>query len=422
MSKLLGGPTRYFNLTGISTAIALTLSGSLYAQASLTPDDMAMVEQAKELTQNTDMLDGVDWKSPKGFDAAYRDATNLIERIKGNNKAFSKKDQQEAQARENFSKQSIVVFASRSMGEEGLNNLFDAVSGMPDVVVVFRGIPQDANLGEAMLEIQSLISHRDPIPNVVINPVLFTEYDIESVPAIVVREGEEAGAGELPKSIAKVYGLNNPSWLLERIKDGEAGDLGFKGPAVTISEPDLIELMKERFTKIDWEEKKEKAVKNFWHKQSFNELPVALQNRTREIDPSIHITEDIKTEDGAIVAAKGSIINPLSLRPFTQALVVFDPSSKKQVEKVKETLPRIKNTAGVNRITYIVTKLDTEDGWDSYKEITDELDSPVFLLTPDVRDRFQIELAPSVVTAKAGSFIVEELGIQDSDSAEDGSQ
>lgn len=413
MSKLLGGPTRYFSLTGISTAIALILSSSLYAQTSLTPEDMAMVEQAKELSKNRDMLEGVDWKSPKGFDGAYRDAVSLVERIKGNNKAFSQAEQQEAQARENFSQQSIVVFASRSMGEEGLSDLFDAISGMPDVVVVFRGIPQDANLGEAMLEIQNLISDRDPLPNIVINPVLFTEYDVKSVPAIVVREDESPGVGELPKSIAKVYGLNNPSWLLERIEEGETGDLGFKGPALTISEPDLIELMKERFTKIDWEEKKEQAVKNFWHKQSFNELPVALQNRTREIDPSIHITEDIKTVDGAIVAAKGSVINPLSLRPFTQALVIFDPSSKRQVEKVKEALPRVKNTAGVNRITYIVTKLDTEDGWDSYKKITDELDAPVFLLTPDVKDRFQIEFAPSVVTAKAGSFIVEEMGIQD---------
>ena len=60
-------------------------------------------------------------------------------------------------------------------------------------------------------------------------------------------------------------------------------------------------------------------------------------------------------------------------------------------------------------MTIIVTRLDKEDGWDSYEEISDLLDEPVHLLTPDVRDRFELEYVPSVITAEGKIFKVEEL-------------
>lgn len=46
---------------------------------------------------------------------------------------------------------------------------------------------------------------------------------------------------------------------------------------------------------------------------------------------------------------------------------------------------------------------------DSYKKISDHFDAPIYLLTPDLISRFELEYTPSVITAKGGKFIVREL-------------
>jgi len=167
--------------------------------------------------------------------------------------------------------------------------------------------------------------------------------------------------------------------------------------------------MKKRFAKIDWEEQKRGAVKNFWNKQNFRELPEAHKDRVRELDPTVYISEDITAPDGTLIAKQGDLINPLDVAPFTQAVVVLDPLDEDQVARVKEALPRINQVPGVTRITYIVTRLDREEGWDSYTKTTDTFDAPVFLLTPDVAQRFELEYVPSIITAQGKRFVVEEL-------------
>nr|WP_264194051.1 TrbC family F-type conjugative pilus assembly protein [Marinomonas algarum] len=316
---------------------------------------------------------------------------------------------EQSQAKEDFSNKNIVLFASRSLGKQGLKNIFETASHNQDVLVVFRGIPKEANLGEAMLEIQEIAVQYDPVPNIIIDPSLFEEYKVEVVPAVVIREESTTGFNKLPKEVAKVFGLSTYDWVMSQIESGGRGDLGVRGPVSEISEPDLIELMKERFAAIDWEEKKEAAKNNFWKNQRFRTLPRATEHRTRLIDPSIYITDDIKAENGAIIASKGDVINPLDITPFTQAVIVFDPLDKEQVALIKKSLVRISETAGVTRLTYIATRFDKEAGWDSYKEATDTFKSPVYLLTPDLQARFHLERVPSVITAKGRRFSIEEL-------------
>ncbi|MBZ3672433.1 hypothetical protein JT305_10545 [Salmonella enterica subsp. enterica serovar Senftenberg] len=111
------------------------------------------------------------------------------------------------------------------------------------------------------------------------------------------------------------------------------------------------------------------------------------------------ITSDISTPDGTVLLTRVTI-NPLcdpkevckhGTRPFTQAVVVFDPLDKKQMELLAKKLPEIKLEPGVQRITYIATEFDKDKGWDSYKSVTDNFDAPVYLLTPDLITRFELE-------------------------------
>jgi conjugal transfer pilus assembly protein TraW len=93
-------------------------------------------------------------------------------------------------------------------------------------------------------------------------------------------------------------------------------------------------------------------------------------------------------------------------------VVVFDPLDKKQIATLAKALPDIRKAPGVQRITYIATRFDRDKGWDSYKEITDHFDTPVYLLTPDLVSRFELEVTPSIITAKDKKFIVRELAVE----------
>jgi len=411
MTRSLAAPTRYFKAAlAAAVIIAAPAMAQQTSQSPLTDEDMEIVRKSKEIAESAQAAEMPDWLRTDNakFSAAHQEAKELVQQLQQTDPTMKRMNEL-AKAKTRFSNQKVVVFASRSLGSQGLKDLLDMASGNPDVLVVFRGIPENANLGEAMLEIQQMAAERDPVPNIVINPVLFTEYNVTSVPTIIVRKEQSVLPGELPEEVARVAGLSNPAWLLRQVEAGTDGDLGVRGPVENISEPDLIELMKKRFAKIDWEEQKRGAVKNFWNKQNFRELPEAHKDRVRELDPTVYISEDITAPDGTLIAKQGDLINPLDVAPFTQAVVVLDPLDEDQVARVKEALPRINQVPGVTRITYIVTRLDREEGWDSYTKTTDTFDAPVFLLTPDVAQRFELEYVPSIITAQGKRFVVEEL-------------
>lgn len=396
-----------------ASAFASGKSLDLINNPTLTEEDVRIVDDFKKLSKNENgEFDLSEFqKNSDLMEKSYEEAKMFAESLKSSNRTMREMSEK-SQQKEDFSSKNIVLFASRSLGKRGLKNIFETASHNQNVLVVFRGIPKDANLGEAMLEIQDIAVQYNPVPNIIIDPALFEEYKVEVVPAVVIREESTTGFNKLPKEVAKVFGLSTYDWIMSQIESGGRGDLGVRGPVADISEPNLIELMKERFAAIDWEEKKEAAKNNFWKNQKFRTLPKATKARTRFIDPSIYITADIKAENGAIIASKGDVINPLDITPFTQAVIVFDPLDKGQVKLVRNSLERISKTEGVTKITYIATRFDKEKGWDSYKEATDAFSAPVYLLTPDFQSRFQLERVPSVITAKGREFSIEELHVQ----------
>jgi conjugal transfer pilus assembly protein TraW len=207
---------------------------------------------------------------------------------------------------------------------------------------------------------------------------------------------------------ARVSGLTEPDWLLRQVKEGAiARDFGVKGSVEEIAERDLVEVLQEKVAAIDWEEKKQQVIERFWEKQRFLELPRARRSRTRTLDPSILISDHIRDGNGNVLVAQGTLINPLELRPFTQALVIFDPLDPLQVSLVDQRLAGLKQQ--YPRITLIVTRFARDKGWDSYTKITDHFDAEVFILTPDIQSRFELEVTPSIVTAEQNRFVIEEL-------------
>lgn len=423
MNKLSAALTLCFSLGVMGAAIAAPAGGT--PAYKLTDEDLAVIQQSKSIAEgaanrnnglndvllNIDLSDFIDQKKYAEAASEARELGLEIQAARQNAPMIDASTMDETgPTPKPYADHTTLVFASLSLGEQGLNEVLASASGREDTVVVFRGIPYGENFASTITRLQQMAAQHDPMPNIIINPDLFRSYKIDVVPTIVAINDEDLPlAGELAEAKAKVFGLSDADWLDKALARGEIGNLGVKGPIEPILEEDMIEMAKERAAQIDWEQKKENAIANYWHKQNFTKLDRAPKQRLRIFDPSIQVTQDIQAPDGTYIARQGDIINPLDIRAFTQAVVIFDPTDKQQIELVQEALPSLKARPEIGFISYIVTQLDTTDGWESYSQITDLLDEPVTLLTPDVAGRFGIEYVPSVITSGGNVFHITEL-------------
>src|SRR5690606_10933189 len=123
---------------------------------------------------------------------------------------------------------------------------------------------------------------------------------------------------------------------------------------------------------------------------------------------SVAAREDILTHDGQVVAKKGVKVNPLAIRKWTQALVVFNPTIESQWKRIESEIERLKKQSEDKKIVVIASVFDRERGWVGYNDAVNRLNLPLYQLTPDIQRRFGIRAVPSVVTADETHFIVKE--------------
>jgi len=289
-----------------------------------------------------------------------------------------------------------TILVSRSLGADALRTIFRAATGR-DVRFLFRGVAPGEPLMEMIKAIHTLLDGIDPVPNVAIDPTVFREAGATVVPLLIAR----GPAGEL----ARVTGLSAPAWLREQIQAGARGDLGVRGPAVAISEADLIEELQRRAAALDLDALRAGALQRFWQRASFDTLPVVTAPRERIIDPTLTASADVRLPDGTTAIQAGQTVNPLDHVPFSHRLIVFDASDPRQVA----TAHRLGETASAQRPLYLATAFDRALGWDGLRTVEDRLDEPVYLLTPDVRTRFGLERVPALVEARGRVFVVHEV-------------
>lgn len=378
-----------------STLFFSVLSSVVQSEPILTPQDKAISKDAKSIR-----LLSKDWEVPANKHTKYGKEEALLA-FDDFKKQRSEILQSTAPPEKKKPGGRILIFASTSLGEASLEDLFAMAAEHTEAVVVFRGVMDVQHFAKSIMAIQEFAGRQSPVTNTALNPTVFRKYNVTTVPTIIYLDEKQE------TEVARVVGLSNPKWLLDRVKNGYKGDMGIRGPVEDIAERDLIDVMKEKMAGVDWAEKKEKAIKNFWDKQQFINLPRATKHNIKHIDPTIMITADIKDAVGNVIVPRGHQINPLDLRDFTQAVVVFDPLDKEQIALVDKRLPEL--ISKYSKVILIVTRFDQAGGWKSYKSVTDHYDSPVFKLTSDVVSRFSLENTPSIVTAENREFIVEEL-------------
>lgn len=287
------------------------------------------------------------------------------------------------------------IFVSMSMPKLELKAAVEEAAEKK-ATLVFRGVKKGGDTGTVTRELYSASKHIKLTTSAVIDPLMFSRFNIQVVPTLV----EINTKGET--RIAR--GLPGFDWMTKQ----DDGDLGLKGQVYSIEEPDMIEEMQRRISEHDWNQEKEHAVNNFWVNQKDNIIiPAAQKSEQRVIDPSIVSTKDIFHPDGRLIFKKGQKINPQVLLPMRYHYIMFDASDKRQVEiakKLGDDLLKLKTP-----VIYLFTNMDNKSGWKSYNEITVFMNAPIYRINEAIVNRFRIRVLPSVVEGNGNNILVREI-------------
>lgn len=289
-----------------------------------------------------------------------------------------------------------VVFISFSLGESVLKGMFAEASGQDDVLLVLRGPKPQQKLTGLFADLKALLKGIEPVPNIVIDPTRFQKWGVTTVPEMLV---EDQGKASL-----RVKGVTSLGWLKSRQAAGRQGDLGQFGEVYQIAEIDLLEAIKHRLAAMDWPRKQQQAIARFWDQRRFEVLPTAQENRDRVLDLTVTAPRDLITPTGQLIIRAGQTVNPLDKLAFGLCLIIFDATEQTQVDTVRQLSCRDKNA----RVLYLATQLSRQDGWEVLKTLENSLQAPVYLLTPDVRQRFQLHLVPALVEQSGNRVVVRE--------------
>jgi conjugal transfer pilus assembly protein TraW len=294
----------------------------------------------------------------------------------------------------------IFVLVSRSMPDAEMRAALNEAADM-GAQVVFRGLNPGENIKSAFSKFRKLLVGMKNPPAVSINPLVFQDFNVDAVPALVIRDSLNS---------IWVEGLLNIQWLKDRMDRGDRGFQGIRGQTHFIAENDMIDEIKTRMAKLDMDKLKQNAYSNFWKaKGRFLSLPQAKKNNSRNFDPSVVVTADISDRNGRIIVKAGSRINPVAVLPLTKTIVVFDATNAKNLAFVDQVLKE-KDKEG-RGVILISTMLDTVDAFGHLSTLQSRFHRQVYLLNTEIRDRFGIDALPTTIVSNGKYLNVSEYNV-----------
>jgi len=296
------------------------------------------------------------------------------------------------------------VYASQSMGDEGLRQVVTMASQHPDMVIAFRGTKPGQTLRE-MSEFLSKVLHAvspegQNLAAIEVNPPAFTIGQVAEVPTLETLDKDG-------NRIAVVRGVTDPDWLDRQVKADKKGDLGKRGEVFPVVEEDMLAKLQQAAKDFNYHAWADKAGKSYWQKALLIDIPNATTARQRTIDPTIEVKEDIVMPDGQFIAHKGERYNPLTTVGFHQIVVVFNSTDPAQVEFAAKFVAAHAD----KKVTLITTQVDREQGWDGFTATQAKIGRAVYLLNDLFQQTYHIEHVPSLVTATDVAFVVTEVPV-----------
>lgn len=331
----------------------------------------------------------------------------------------------------------LYIFVSWSMGEQSLHDLMRTIGDDKNTIIVFRGVLNGDSITSGIKRIHDLMksSHTtsNPLekkaerfilpPNVIIDPTLFDDYGINSVPYMLLVDSKDTLTNGRFNVLFFMQGITNKTFFYEKIKTKVSSEfstiaeneknLGIYGNVFDIAEPNLIDVMKENAQKVNWEEKKAKAIKNYWQKVEMIKLPHAVYHRFRLVDPSIITIGDVRDSYGKILVKAGQKINPIDYAPINKTIIVFNGTNKTEIESVKSYLKQHNIEQNDPSITLIASEIDRTKAWEGYSDlIHKEFNHHIFMLPKSMVTTFNLNVTPTVISIDRVKKLVvlEELG------------
>lgn len=387
--------------TVFSFAFALFLaSGTVQCQDFLTPSEAVIQEEIRRSVNER-------WFMPSSpTQRQVEDAKIIADRgmeiVEGEMTRIRKEAERYSTSDQGTQRDIGYVFASLSIPEKNLRKIVEDATST-GAVIVFRGVPKGGNIGDIVGRISALLDEKQPVPSVIINPLLFTQYSVLSVPTVVL-------PGHIGEGFSKISGLVNVDWMIKDRQRAGVKDYGKQGITWEIIEPDLIEEMKSRIAKVDWEGMKNRAVDRFWSKQKVYQIKQAKTGRTQVFDPTMVVARDVVNSDGKVMLEAGTAVNPLHSMPLTKKYVIFDARLKSNVEFA--TRIRDENMKVGRGVSFIISNLETEKGWEGFSALNAKLGNPVFLMNDKFLARFKITALPSVIEARGDKIVITEYEVK----------
>lgn len=186
-------------------------------------------------------------------------------------------------------------------------------------------------------------------------------------------------------------------------------DHGVMGEVFEIEEKDLIEVITQKLQKLQADGKLEAYQNQIQAKVKGNiERPQPVKGvvhtktpRSYTFDPSITVSQDIKDHQGVIFCKKGTLINPLTIRPMTKPLLLIDGDSNDHITwafKILKTYPLAK----IVFVKGAPLKIMNEIGLTIY-----------FDQAGVICNRFGIKQVPALITQQDDQLLIQEMRPED---------
>lgn len=282
-----------------------------------------------------------------------------------------------------------LVFFSFSMPEGVASALLKQGNERDDVIFVLRGWEKEKGIAKIAAKIARVFPEQKDLKklNIIVDPMLYRTYGVTEVPQFISKRQDDGLwyriKGDVSISIAEHY-----------VDSGQGGKHRPPyGNLWKIGEPDMLEVIQQRIEETDWEKISGEAWKRAQKKAIGEDLPHTTKDSTYWVDPSITVQEDIRLEDGRLVAAKGTVVNPLDNAPTKETYIIFDGESKSQILQAKAWLEEYKKKSDVVLMATRFKPLEQ----DNPSHIWKQLNQMVFPLSKIIVDRLQIKATPALV-------------------------
>lgn len=280
-----------------------------------------------------------------------------------------------------------VIFVSFSMSDKELRDAFTAAD-THGADVYFNGMHEDdENIMDTMNRIKRIMSTIDAKPHARFNPKAFTELSVKQVPMIF-----HAVKG----NVGYVSGLMNFDWLKRQMEFTVGlNNFGKQGPTSHVAEENIIHVLQQRTRAMDMDGRKEKAVKNFWGKQTFVRIPNTTEEKIFYINPTVKVSKDIVNPNGDVLARAGQVMNPLTSAPSKNTYYLFDANNN---EHVRWALSKVDKSLTQGIQMFMTSGLNKENGWDHLSSLRERFTREIYLIPQEMVDRFKITGLPAVVS------------------------